>query len=240
MLGNDQKVVPVRSRLSEFALISDALVDASDAITAREEERARSEKHRQLLVNELNHRVKNSLTIAQSIASQTLRSATSIDEARPALSGRLVSLARTHDVLTRENWESAKVEDIVSHIIEPYPASERVDASGSSIRLLPGPALTLSLLLHELLTNSTKYGAMSVASGTIKIRWRLIGSDEEPRLSLKYDEANGPTVTAPTHKGFGSRLFAASFASPTEGSIVVDYPSTGANCIIEMTGVART
>lgn len=238
VLGDDRKVIPVETHLSEFARISDALVDASDAIAARANERKRAEAHRQLLVNELNHRVKNSLTIAQSIASQTLRSAASVSEARNALSGRLVSLARTHDILTRENWDSAEVADIVSHVIEPYAMPERIDAGGETTRLLPSPALTLSLLLHELLTNAAKYGALSVESGTVRIRWRLIETAGGQRLSLSYRESDGPPVNDATHRGFGSRLFAASFASPAEGSIVVEYPRTGALCRIDMTGVA--
>jgi two-component sensor histidine kinase len=237
VLGGDGEATPVRTHLSEFARISDALVGASQAITMRAKERERAEAHRRLLVNELNHRVKNSLTIAQSIASQTLRSAKSIGEAQTALSSRLVSLARTHDVLTRENWEGAEVGAVVAHIVEPYAAPERVDANGETVRLLPGPALTLSLLLHELLTNSAKYGAMSVESGTVRIRWRLLEAGQ-PRLSLTYEERGGPPVSELTHRGFGSRLFAASFASPAEGSIVVDYPSGGAVCRIEMAGVA--
>jgi len=108
VLGDDGEVTPVRTHLSEFARISDALVGASDAITTRANERERAEAHRRLLVNELNHRVKNSLTIAQSIASQKMRSAKSIGEARASLSSRLVSLARTHDVLTREIGKAPK------------------------------------------------------------------------------------------------------------------------------------
>ena len=200
-------------------------------------DRKRAEVHRQLLVHELNHRVKNSLTIAQSIALQTLRSATSLQQARSALSRRLVSLGRTHDVLTRENWEGAAVADVVAHIVEPYEAADRIRTGGPAVRLLPGPALTLSLILHELLTNSSKYGAMSADAGTVTIAWSLASVEGEPRVVLTYREAGGPPVAPPAHKGFGSQLFAASFSSPAEGRITVEYPPTGAAARIEMAGV---
>ena len=200
-------------------------------------DRKRAEVHRQLLVHELNHRVKNSLTIAQSIALQTLRSATSLQQARSALSRRLVSLGRTHDVLTRENWEGAAVADVVAHIVEPYEAADRIRTGGPAVRLLPGPALTLSLILHELLTNSSKYGAMSADAGTVTIAWSLASVEGEPRVVLTYREAGGPPVAPPAHKGFGSQLFAASFSSPAEGRITVEYPPTGSAARIEMAGV---
>lgn len=201
-------------------------------------DRKRSENHRQLLVNELNHRVKNSLMIAQSIASQTIRSSTSLEQARAALADRLVSLARTHDILTRENWEAAAIRDIVNHNAEPYHAVDRITVGGPFVRLLPGQALTLSLLLHELLTNSAKYGALSSEAGTIEIRWHLLDGPCDPHAVIEYKEANGPAVTPPTHKGFGSRLFAASFSSPKEGRIIVEYPSSGVVCRIEIGALA--
>jgi len=119
-LGASEEVEPLISNLAEFTLISDALVSAGTAIAERLRERKRSEAQRDLLVNELNHRVKNSLAVAQSIATQTLRSALSLPEARSALSARLVSLGRTHDILTRENWEGADVADIVANAIDLY------------------------------------------------------------------------------------------------------------------------
>lgn len=201
-------------------------------------DRKRADVHRQLLVNELNHRVKNSLAIAQSIALQTLRSAPSMRDARTALSERLVSLARTHDVLTRENWEGASVQDIVSHIVETFGAADRVKVCGPSVRLLPGPALTLSLLLHELVTNAAKYGALRSDQGTIAIEWRTVSPGAAPRLVLAYAEQHGPAVAAPERKGFGTRLIAESFSSPDEGSIVIEYPPDGVRCRIEMTGLA--
>jgi PAS domain S-box-containing protein len=196
-------------------------------------ERKRSEEQRQLLVNELNHRVKNSLTIVQSIASQTLRSANSVADARAALTGRLISLARTHDVLTKENWEGAYLDDIIAHITEAYGGSERISAQGPSVRLPPPLALTLSLVLHELMTNSAKYGAMAVEGGRVNIRWRTEESPTGKRLAMRFEETSGPAVAPPAHKGFGSRLFEASFSSAQEGNIRLDYRPGGLVCEIE-------
>jgi two-component sensor histidine kinase len=232
-LGRGAPITPISTHLAEFALINDALVAASDEISARE-------VHRQLLVNELNHRVKNSLTIAQSIAAQTLRSARSLPEARTALSARLVSLALTHDVLTKENWEGANVEDIVSQATEPFGADNRIAASGSFARLLPSPALTLSLILHELLTNSSKYGALSSDTGSVSITWKAhSGAPVAQSISLVFKELGGPAVKAPSYAGFGSRLFAGSFASPKDGRLRISYLPGGVVCEIEINGTAN-
>lgn len=196
-------------------------------------ERKRSEEQRRLLVNELNHRVKNSLTIVQSIASQTLRSVKSIGEARTALSSRLVSLARTHDILTRENWEGAWLSDLIVHICDAYGGEERVALHGPVVRLTPARALTLSLVLQELMANSAKYGAMSVEGGHIAIRWHIEEAQSGRRLLIHFEESGGPPVSPPAHRGFGSRLFAASFASAGEGTIALDYRRSGLVCEIE-------
>lgn len=235
LLGEGQEVRPVRSHLAEFTQISDALVDAGEALAERSRERGRAEAQRQLLVHELNHRVKNSLAIAQSIASQTLRTARSLLEARSALSSRLVSLGHSHDILTRENWEGANVEDIVAQSIEPYGAADRIRVDGSHARLSSSLSLTLALVLHELMTNAAKYGALSSDSGTIAITWRRI-ENQEPghRLFLRFEESGGPLVQAPSHHGFGARLFAASFASPAQGRLTIRYETTGVICEIEM------
>ena len=216
-------------------MISDALVSAGNAIAERSRERKRSEAQRDLLVNELNHRVKNSLAVAQSIATQTLRSALSLPEARSALSARLVSLGRTHDILTRENWEGADVADIVANAIDLYGAPDRIFTEGPPTRLAPGPSLSISLVLHELMTNATKYGALSSNEGTVSIRWwNIVEPDKPPRLFLKFEEAGGPRVASPVHRGFGSRLFAASFASSEEGKVAIDYRPSGVVCEIEI------
>jgi two-component sensor histidine kinase len=234
-LGAAGEVNPVTSKIAEFALISDALVAASNAIAERSRERKRSEAQRELLVNELNHRVKNSLALAQSIATQTLRSAPSISEARSALSRRLVSLGRTHDILTRENWESASLAEIVANAADVYGAPDRITSEGPVARLSPARSLSMSLVLHELMTNSSKYGALSSDNGTVSIRWwNLVEPDKHARLFLKFEEVGGPRVSHPEHRGFGSRLFAASFASPEEGKLAISYRPSGVICEIEI------
>lgn len=154
-------------------------------------------------------------------------------EARSALSDRLVSLGRTHDILTKENWEGANVADIVANAVDLYGGPDRISTDGQSARLAPGPSLSTSLVLHELMTNSAKYGALSSDTGTVSIRW-WTSVDKPPRLFLKFEEAGGPHVTPPVHRGFGSRLFAASFASPEEGKIAINYRPTGVICEIEI------
>jgi len=178
-LGASEEVEPLISNLAEFTLISDALVSAGTAIAERLRERKRSEAQRDLLVKELNHRVKNSLAVAQSIATQTLRSSLSLPEARSALSARLISSGA---LMTRENWEGADVADIVANAIDLYGARSHF-TEGPPTRLVPGPSLSISLVLHELMTNATKYGALSSNEGTVSIRWwNIVEPDKPPRL----------------------------------------------------------
>ncbi len=186
-----------------------------------------AEEHRTLLINELNHRVKNTLATVQSIASQSLR-APDAEQGREAFEARLFALARTHDVLTRENWESASLHEIVLEASRPYQhdGAERFRIEGPSLRIPPGMALPLSMCLHELLTNAVKYGALSSGAGQVAITWSLDGIDRN-LLRLRWEERGGPTVVAPTRTGFGSRLIQRSLARELGGEVEVRYEAAG-------------
>jgi two-component sensor histidine kinase len=163
-----------------------------------------AEELQRLLVNELNHRVKNTLATVQSITSQTLRAAADLDHARVAIEDRIISLARVHDLLTACSWSGADLRDLVEKAMQPF-APAQLQLAGPSVEVPPQLALALSLALHELATNAAKYGALSVPDGRIEIRWQ--GGDE---LRLSWRETDGPPVEAPTRRGFGSRLLEAS------------------------------
>ncbi|MFC4173489.1 CHASE domain-containing protein [Microvirga sp. GCM10011540] len=196
-------------------------------------ERKRWEEHQVLLVNELNHRVKNTLATVQSIATQTLRNAPTTKEAKNALEGRLLALSRAHDVLTRENWEGAELREIAAQALEPYSSrgEDRLHLKGPKVRLPPRMALALAMVLQELATNAVKYGALSNSTGEIRITWK--GDGKPPaRLHLQWEESGGPPVQAPTRRGFGTRLIERSLAQELDGEVRIEFAATGVTCTV--------
>ena len=192
--------------------------------------RKRAEQHQRLLINELNHRVKNSLAIVQGIAHQSFRGPGIPSGARDAFEGRLAALSAAHNVLTRENWESASLRRIVEDAIAPYRGEpDRFRIEGEDLRLPPKTAVSLALAMHELGTNAAKYGALSEGAGRIGIDWRV----EDGQLRLGWRESGGPVVTPPTRRGFGTRMLERGLASELGGSVRIDFRSDGVVCAIE-------
>ena len=202
-----------------------AITGASRDLTALK----RAEELQQLLVNELNHRVKNSLTTVQSIASQTLRGASDLEAARGDIEQRICSLARAHDLLTDRNWSAADLEDVAARAMQPFPDG-RVRIDGPSLDISPQRALALSMALHELATNAAKYGALSGPDGWVELIWRLDGGE----LRLSWTERGGPPVVKPARRGFGSRLLEKGLARELGGTTTVRYDSAGVACEISI------
>jgi two-component sensor histidine kinase/PAS domain-containing protein len=198
-------------------------------------ERARSDARQRLLINELNHRVKNTLATVQSIAAQSFKIGDPV-AARAAFEARLFALSRTHDVLTRENWEGANLRDIVEEAMAPYQREqvERFKVEGAPIQLPPRVALPLAMALHELSTNAAKYGAFSSEAGKIRIEWNVIVGSDGPHLVLKWQETGGPLTQKPTHKGFGSRLIERGLTRELGGEVTLDYLPTGLICTLRI------
>ncbi|MFC1459931.1 HWE histidine kinase domain-containing protein [Microvirga arabica] len=197
-------------------------------------ERKRWEEHQQLLINELNHRVKNTLATVQSIASQTLRNAGTVEGARSAMEARLLALSRAHDVLTRENWEGAGLLEIVREAMAPYrhERERRIHMDGPDVRLSPRMALAIAMALQELATNAVKYGALSNERGEVRIAWSISdGSDK--RLHLTWSETNGPAVEVPKRRSFGIRLIERSLAQDLHGKATIDFALTGIICTVD-------
>jgi len=199
-------------------------------------ERKEWDEHRELLINELNHRVKNTLTIVQSMAAQSLRQVT--DESRPklqAFEARLFALARAHDVLTRENWEGAELREIIDEVVEPYlrQKTKHFEIEGPRLRLIPRTALAIAMAVHELATNAAKYGALSIPSGCVVIAWSVVPGDA-PRLLLRWQERDGPLVTAPTRRGFGTRLIERSLSTDIGGNVQLTYAPSGVVCAMDI------
>ncbi|MBU1376426.1 MAG: PAS domain-containing protein [Alphaproteobacteria bacterium] len=195
------------------------------------DERKRAEERRTLLINELNHRVKNTLASVQSIARQTLRSARTPDEMADVFTGRLIALASAHDVLTRENWEGAGLTKIVEVALAPFD-ERRIARSGPDVRLDARAALALGMALHELATNASKYGALSNETGAVRLAWRVREDDALPTLELEWRESGGPPVVAPKRRGFGSRLLTQGVRSELNGAATLDFAPDGLVCRI--------
>lgn len=190
-----------------------------------------AEAESRLLVDELNHRVKNTLTTVQSIVSQGLRNAPEADDARKAIDARLVALSRSHDVLTRQHWTDAGLRDVVVEALQPFGISNgksgRVAIEGENVRFPPKAVLALSIALHELATNAVKYGALSNDSGRIAIDWAVQPATGGDRLTFHWRESDGPPVAPPTRRGFGSRVIESGLAHELNGEVSLDYRPEG-------------
>jgi PAS domain S-box-containing protein len=197
-------------------------------------DRKRAEEHRELLIHELNHRVKNTLATVQSIASQTLRNADTMEGARSAMEARLLALSRAHDVLTRENWEGAGLLEIVREAMAPYrhEREKRIHMEGPDVRLSPRMALAIAMALQELATNAVKYGGLSDEDGEVRIAWSVNDAPEK-RLHLTWSESNGPAVEVPERRGFGTRLIERSLAHDLHGKATIDFAPAGIVCTVD-------
>ncbi|MCP1198980.1 sensor histidine kinase [Notoacmeibacter sp. MSK16QG-6] len=192
--------------------------------------RQRAETQRELLNRELSHRLKNSLAMAQSIVSQSLRSATDLKSAKDDIGRRLSALGRAHEVLLRTSSERADIATVVSNALRPYQDSDsRLHCRGPGIALSAPAALSLSLILHELATNAVKYGALSSADGHVELSWTV--EDGGPgRMTLQWKERGGPPIAPPSREGFGSRLIRYGITGATDQSVSTDYAREGLTC----------
>jgi PAS domain S-box-containing protein len=221
---------PVRDKGGDIVQYFASFVD----LTSHKEEQAQSRK----LIGELNHRVKNTLATVQSIVWQALRSATDPAVARDAIESRLLALSRSHDLLTKENWESAGLVDVLNHALEPFAVAdgraERIVINGKDIRFPPKAALALGIAFNELATNAVKYGAFSNRVGSILIEWKIEPTPQGDRLVLCWQEKDGPPVTPPSRKGFGSRVIESGLAFELEGAVRLDYRPDGLVCTMNI------
>jgi two-component sensor histidine kinase len=189
-----------------------------------------AEEHRALLADELTHRVKNTLATVGAVVNQSLRTATSLTDARDAISGRIASLATAHDLLLRDETAGAPIGDIVHRALRTFDdgTGTLFTIDGPDLRLDPGVTLALSMALHELATNAVKYGALSVPGGHITVRWRIHGADDGSRdFDFLWQEAGGPPVSPPTRIGFGSRMIDRLMAKHMRGEAKTSYLPTG-------------
>jgi two-component sensor histidine kinase len=187
-------------------------------------ERKRAEERQSLLTREVDHRAKNALTLAQSIV--RLTRADDVKTYVDAVEGRINALARVHTILSLSSWQGAEIGRLVAEEIAPYAAGGQIRSLGSEVQLQPATAQTLALALHELVTNSAKYGALSTLSGQLSIAWKA----EDDMLALTWIETDGPRVREPTSRGFGTRSLIASVESQLGGKALFDWRAEGLVC----------
>jgi two-component sensor histidine kinase len=198
--------------------------DVTDSVRANERQR--------LLLNELNHRVKNTLATVQAILGQTLKSSNALDFATD-LQARIQGLAKTHEVLTRAEWLGAGLIDLLRAELTPY-GPEHFVLDGPDLTLAPKTALALGMVFHELATNAAKYGALAQESGgKVSVSWRVDDSGTRPVLALNWIESGGPSVKPPSRQGFGTRLIERSLKGELGGDAVLRYEEEGFQCLLK-------
>jgi PAS domain S-box-containing protein len=194
----------------------------------------RDEAHLRLLIDELNHRVKNTLAIVQGIAQQTFKAGTDTVTARRAFEGRLAALSETHNLLTREHWGPVSMAKIINDAVAPHGGEQgRFELEGPDLPIAPKTAISLALAIHELSTNAVKHGALSQAEGGVAIHWSRTGTADAPRLSLTWTERGGPAVSVPTRRGFGTRMIERGLAAELGGTVKIEFAPLGLICVVD-------
>jgi two-component sensor histidine kinase/CheY-like chemotaxis protein len=213
----------LRLLLAQAAIDAKVLL-AQAGIDAKEREAA--DKLQKLILDELHHRIKNTLATVSAIASQSLRTATSIEHGRQAIEGRLVALGRVHDLLMQVSWANSSLVQTIRGATEPYDSQGigRFSISGADVGITSGAVIALAMTFNELCTNTTKFGALSVPKGRVEIAWTV--DDQNQRFHLTWTEKDGPVVKAPTRRSFGTRMIG-SLGQQLHGDVQLVYEPTG-------------
>jgi PAS domain S-box-containing protein len=199
-------------------------------------ERKLAENRQKTLIDELNHRVKNTLATVQSLAAQTARHAESADDLYRRLEARLMALSRAHDLLTRRHWEDAPLDSLVREVLLPLAgeASDRIRFQGAPLSVSTRVALNLTMVLNELATNAAKYGALSNEAGRVVLSWSLRSQANATLLALEWREAGGPPVSPPMRRGLGSRLMERCIERDLAGEFDLAFAAAGVTCCISI------
>ena len=209
------KLALEQAGIDATALLVQAGIDA--------EERHAADRLQNLIHAELHHRIKNMLATVGAITDQSLRTATDMSHARSAIDGRLAALARTHDLLTRVSWDKATIDSTVRSAVEPFDqGGGRFVIAGDDIGITSSAVIAFAMTLNELCTNTTKFGALSVSGGQVRMSWRIEGD----RLIFEWVETGGPPVKQPTRKSFGTRMMT-SLGQQLRGTVDLDYRPEG-------------
>jgi PAS domain S-box-containing protein len=198
-------------------------------------ERKRSEERQQLLINELNHRVKNTLAIVQALAHQSFKGDRASEEEKAAFASRLATLASAHNLLTRESWEPVGLQEVIEATVSAVCSeeSQRVRTDGPPVILTPQSAVSVAMAVHELCTNAVKYGALSSSEGQVMARWSIEDGARGRRLHLEWIEQGGPPVEPPTRRGFGTRMIERALAADLDANVELDFRPGGLVCRVD-------
>jgi two-component sensor histidine kinase len=235
-IAEETLTAPLMRQLALTAAIGTVLLLIGLAFAVRLATRlARAEAMQSLLVDELNHRVKNALQTVQAIAAQTFRHARDIPDALRKFEGRILAMGTANSLLSEERWRNADMTDLVESALEPFRAKDRdrVHVSGPDVPVGAPSAVMISMMLHELATNAAKYGALSNDSGEVFVDWRVEGEGNGTRVHLQWRETGGPSVTEPERKGFGTTLIQRGLTSQLGGSANLEFLPDGLRCTLE-------
>jgi two-component sensor histidine kinase len=212
----------LRLLLEQASIDAKALL-AQAGIDAKEREAA--DKLQKLILEELHHRIKNTLATVSAIASQSLRTATSLQHGQQAIEGRLVALGRAHDLLLQVSWANASLVETVRGAIKPFDAQSegRISLDGPDIGITSSAVIAVAMTLNELCTNTTKFGALSMPLGRVAITWKI---DDAQRLQLTWKETGGPVVETPSRRSFGTRMME-SLGRQLNGQVRLAYEASG-------------
>ncbi|KAA0687403.1 PAS domain S-box protein [Neorhizobium sp. P12A] len=212
---------------------NDRVIGFVKILRDRTEQREQADRQR-LLMHELGHRMKNTLSVIQSIITQSIRNAASLDDASKKLQSRITAYSKAHDILLQKDWVSATLANIVGAATATIgmEGTDRIRSNGPDVKLGPQAALSFAMVFHELLTNACKYGALSGHDGHAEIEWRVDRRDREVFLLLSWREIGGPVASEPTRHGFGSRLIESSLQA--YGEVKVSYKPEGLVLTAEM------
>ena len=225
---------PTEDEISSMAALASCMSTALQNIDLVGSLRAEAD-HKQLLINELNHRVKNTMAIVQSLSAQTLRTDRPTADAREDFDGRLMALAGAHILMTEAEWRSVGLRELIQRTIEPFAqgAATPFHLEGPDVTLPPKSAVAFALAVHELCVNAAKFGALSVDGGQVTIDWSLVEAFDGWHLHFTWRETGGPPTAEPPRRGFGSRLLERGLAAELKGQVKLSFPPEGLVCAIE-------
>ena len=228
-LGRRAMVVTIR-RLARGGERPELILLAIDDVTARND----AEQHRDLLVGELRHRVKNTLATVQALAWQTARNSSTLAEFTKGFAERLQALAQVHDILVEEGWLGADIDELMRRTLEPYRVGDaaRITIEGPRVAVTPAVGVALVMVIQELVTNATKYGALSVPAGTVTLTWQIERGIGESQIHLSWAEAGGPPVVEPSRRGFGTTFVERASAHELHGKAALQFRPEGLRCDI--------
>ena len=199
-------------------------------------DRGKAEERQKFLIRELHHRVKNTLATVQAIMSSTARASTTIAEFQQAFAGRVASLAKTHSLLTEDQWQAIPFRELLQAELAPYDdgSQKRIVLEGPRVILASDLAVPIGMAVHELTTNAAKYGALAEFGGRVEVTWKVEGSDGPQKLHWEWNEHNGPSVAPPTRQGFGSRLLNRVLTAQIHADVSIKYEPDGLRAVVTL------